>query len=59
VEDYMLDELGRVTSDAELDEHEHCLVVALGETACLVELERFLLEREHEAAHILEQEARG
>ena len=59
VEDYMLDELGLVATDAELDEHEHCLAVAMGENAFLVELERFLLDREHEAAQILEQETRA
>ena len=58
VEDYMLDELGLVATDAELDEHEHCMAVAMGENAFLVELERFLLDREHEAAQILEQESR-
>lgn len=59
VEDFMLDELGLVATDAELDEHEHCLAVSMGENAFLVKLERFLLDREHEAAQILEQEARA
>ena len=58
VEDFMLDELGLVATDAELDEHEHCLAVSLGENAFLVKLERFLLDREHEAAQILEREWR-
>jgi polar amino acid transport system substrate-binding protein len=59
IDDFMLDELGLVPTDAELDEHEHCMAVAMGENAFLVELERFLLDREHEAAQILEQEARA
>jgi polar amino acid transport system substrate-binding protein len=58
VDDFMLDELGLVATDAELDEHEHCLAVSLGENAFLVKLERFLLDREHEASQILEQEWR-
>ena len=58
VDDFMLDELGLVATDAELDEHEHCMAVSMGENAFLVKLERFLLDREHEASQILEQEWR-
>lgn len=53
VESYLLDDLGLVRTDAELDEHEHAMAVAMGENAFLVELERFLLDREGEAAEIL------
>jgi hypothetical protein len=58
VPDYLLDDLGLVRTDAELDEHEHAMAVSMGENAFLVELERFLLEREAEAAEILQQQAR-
>jgi polar amino acid transport system substrate-binding protein len=58
VPDYMLDDLGLVRTDAELDEHEHAMAVSMGENAFLVELERFLLDREAEAAAILEREGR-
>ncbi len=51
-----VDELGLVATDAELDEHEHCMAVAMGENAFLVKLERFLLDREAEASQILERE---
>jgi polar amino acid transport system substrate-binding protein len=56
VEDYLLDDLGLVRTDAELDEQEHAMAVAMGENAFLVELERFLLDSGNEAAHILERE---
>ena len=56
VHDYELDDLGLVRTDAELDEHEHALATPMGENAFLVALERFLLDRESEAAAILERE---
>jgi polar amino acid transport system substrate-binding protein len=58
VESYLLDDLGLVRTDAELDEHEHAMAVAMGENAFLVELERFLLDREGEAAEILAREGK-
>ncbi|HYF28195.1 MAG TPA: transporter substrate-binding domain-containing protein [Baekduia sp.] len=58
VPDYLLDDLGLVRTDAELDEHEHAMAVPMGENAFLVELERFLLDSEHEAGRLLEREAR-
>jgi polar amino acid transport system substrate-binding protein len=56
VPDYLLDDLGLVRTDAELDEHEHAMAVSMGENAFLVALERFLLDREAEAGEILERE---
>ncbi len=56
VPEYMLDDLGYVRTDAELDEHEHAMAVSMGENAFLVELERFLLDRETEAKALLERE---
>jgi polar amino acid transport system substrate-binding protein len=53
VPDYLLDDLGLVRTDAELDEHEHAMAVAMGENAFLVELERFLLDSEAAAAELL------
>jgi polar amino acid transport system substrate-binding protein len=58
VPEYMLDDLGYVRTDAELDEHEHAMAVSMGENAFLVELERFLLDREAEAGALLEQEGK-
>jgi polar amino acid transport system substrate-binding protein len=58
VPDYLLDDLGLVRTDAELDEHEHAMAVSMGENAFLVTLERFLLDREAEAAAILEREGK-
>jgi polar amino acid transport system substrate-binding protein len=58
VPDYFLDDLGLVRTDAELDEHEHAMAAPMGENAFLVELERFLLDHEAEAAEILEREGR-
>jgi polar amino acid transport system substrate-binding protein len=58
VPDYLLDDLGLVRTDAELDEHEHAMAVSMGENAFLVALERFLLDREAEAAELLEREGR-
>jgi polar amino acid transport system substrate-binding protein len=58
VPDYLLDDLGLVRTDAELDEHEHAMAAPMGENAFLVELERFLLDREAEAAAILEREGK-
>lgn len=57
VPDYLLDDLGLVRTDAELDEHEHAMAVPMGENAFLVELERFLLDSEHEAGELLQREA--
>ena len=53
---YLLDDLGYVETDAELDEHEHAMAVSMGENAFLVELERFLLDRESQARALLERE---
>jgi polar amino acid transport system substrate-binding protein len=58
VPDYLLDDLGLVRTDAELDEHEHALAVSMGENAFLVALERFLLDRGAEAAALLAEEGR-
>jgi polar amino acid transport system substrate-binding protein len=58
VPDYLLDDLGLVRTDAELDEHEHAMAVSMGENGFLVTLERFLLDRESEAARLLEREGR-
>jgi polar amino acid transport system substrate-binding protein len=58
VPDYLLDDLGLVRTDAELDEHEQAMAVPMGENAFLVALERFLLDREGEAARILEREGK-
>lgn len=58
VPDYLLDDLGLVRTDVELDEHEHAMAASMGENAFLVALERFLLDREGEAAEILEREGR-
>jgi polar amino acid transport system substrate-binding protein len=58
VPDYLLDDLGLVRTDAELDEHEHAMAVSMGENAFLVALERFLLDREAEAGEILEREGK-
>jgi polar amino acid transport system substrate-binding protein len=56
VHDYLLDDLGLVRTDAELDEHEHAMAVSMGENAMLVALERFLLDREAHAAELLAEE---
>jgi polar amino acid transport system substrate-binding protein len=58
VESYLLDDLELVRTDAELDEHEHAMAVSMGENAFLVELERFLLDREGEAAELLAREGK-
>jgi polar amino acid transport system substrate-binding protein len=58
VPDYLIDDLGLVPTDAELDEHEHAMAVSMGENGFLVTLERFLLDREAEAGRILERESR-
>ena len=55
VPEYMLDDLGYVRTDAELDEHEHAMAVRMVENAFLFKLERFLLDREAEAKALLEQ----
>jgi polar amino acid transport system substrate-binding protein len=55
VPDYLLDDLGLVRTDTELDEHEHVMAVSMGENGFLVALERFLLDREDDAAKILER----
>ena len=58
VEDYLLDDLGLVRTDAELDEHEHAMAVSLGENAMLVALDRFLLDREARAGELLAEEGK-
>jgi polar amino acid transport system substrate-binding protein len=58
VPSYLVDDLELVRTDAELDEHEHAMAVSMGENAFLIELERFLLDREAEAAEILEREGK-
>ena len=58
VPDYLLDDLGLVRTDAELDEHEQAMAVPMGENAFLVALDRFLLDREDLAAQILEREGK-
>jgi polar amino acid transport system substrate-binding protein len=58
VHDFLLDDLGLVRTDVELDEHEHAMAVSLGENAMLVTLERFLLDREARAAELLVREGK-
>jgi hypothetical protein len=58
VHDYLLDDLGLVRTDAELDEHEHAMAVSMGENAMLVALERFLLDREARAGELLAREGK-
>jgi len=58
VHDYLLDDLGLVRTDAELDEHEHAMAVSMGENAMLVTLERFLLDREAHAGELLAREGK-
>ena len=58
VPDYLLDDLELVRTDAELDEHEHAMAAPMGENAFLVALDRYLLDREAEAAEILEREGK-
>jgi polar amino acid transport system substrate-binding protein len=58
VPDWLLDDLGLVRTDAELDEHEHAMAVSMGENAFLVALERYLLDRETRARELLEREGR-
>lgn len=58
VPDWLLDDLGLVRTDAELDEHEHAMAVSMGENAFLVALERFLLDREGLARRLLEAEGK-
>lgn len=58
VEDYLLDDLGLVRTDVELDEHEHAMAVSMGENAMLVTLERFLLDREAHARDLLAEEGK-
>jgi polar amino acid transport system substrate-binding protein len=58
VESYLLDDLRLVRTDAELDEHEHAMAVAMGENAFLVELERFLLDSGDEAEKLLAREGK-
>jgi polar amino acid transport system substrate-binding protein len=58
VHDYLLDDLGLVRTDAELDEHEHAMAVSMGENAMLVTLERFLLDREARAGQLLAREGK-
>jgi polar amino acid transport system substrate-binding protein len=58
VPDWLLDDLGLVRTDAELDEHEHAMAVSMGENAFLVALERYLLDREAQARALLEEEGR-
>ena len=58
VHDYLLDDLGLVRTDAELDEHEHAMAVSLGENAMLVALDRFLLDREARAGELLAEEGK-
>jgi polar amino acid transport system substrate-binding protein len=58
VPDWLLDDLGLVRTDAELDEHEYALAVSMGENAFLVALERYLLDREAHARDLLEREGR-
>ena len=58
VPDYLLDDLGLVRTDAELDEHEHAMAVSMGENAMLVTLERFLLDSERRAGELLAREGK-
>jgi polar amino acid transport system substrate-binding protein len=55
---YMLDDLGLSEGSTELDSAKHVMAVKLGENAFLVELERFLLDREDEISRLLVEEGR-
>jgi polar amino acid transport system substrate-binding protein len=57
VDDWLLDDLG-LTERQTLHADEHVMLVAPGENAWLVKLERFLLDRKQRALRLLEQEGR-
>ena len=57
-EDYVLDDLGLRPTDIELKADKHVMAVRFGENAWLVELERFLLQREAEIRRLVMEEGR-
>jgi polar amino acid transport system substrate-binding protein len=58
VHDYLLDDLGLADTGTVLGESKHVMAVRLGENAFLVELERFLLDREGAIQALLVREGR-
>jgi polar amino acid transport system substrate-binding protein len=58
VHDYLLDDLGLADTGTVLGESKHVMAVRLGENAFLVELERFLLDREGAIRALLVREGR-
>jgi polar amino acid transport system substrate-binding protein len=58
VHDYLLDDLGLADTGTVLAEAKHVMAVRLGENAFLVELERFLLDREGAIRAMLVREGR-
>ena len=58
VHDYLLDDLGLADTGTVLAESKHVMAVRLGENAFLVELERFLLDREGAIRALLVREGR-
>ena len=57
VDDWLLDDL-RLRPAKTLSHTEHVMLTAPGENGCLVELERFLLDREQRALRLLAEEGR-
>jgi polar amino acid transport system substrate-binding protein len=55
VENWLLDDLGLVDTGVRLSESDHVMAVAAGENAFIVALERFLLEREHRIAELVNE----
>jgi polar amino acid transport system substrate-binding protein len=58
VHDYLLDDLGLADTGTVLAEAKHVMAVRMGENAFLVELERFLLDREGAIQGLLVREGR-
>jgi polar amino acid transport system substrate-binding protein len=58
VHDYLLDDLGLADTGTTLAKDEHVMAVRMGENAFLVELERFLLDREGAIRALLVREGR-
>jgi hypothetical protein len=58
VHDYLLDDLALADTGTVLAEAKHVMAVRLGENAFLVELERFLLDREGAIRAMLVREGR-
>jgi polar amino acid transport system substrate-binding protein len=56
--DYWLDDLGYQSTGQDLIDEEHAMAVRLGENAMMVELERFLLDREGEIRGLVNREGK-